>query len=40
MLTSVDHDLLEMDGRRVDLGLCGSLGLGLGSWISHFDLIM
>lgn len=27
-LTSVDQDLLEMDLRRADLGLCGSLGLG------------
>lgn len=39
-LTYVDYDLLEMDWRRVDLGLCGNHGLGLGSWTSHYDLIL
>lgn len=27
-LTSIDQDLLEMDLRRADLGVCGSLGIG------------
>lgn len=39
-LAFVDHDLLEMAYKRVDLTMCGNVGIGLGSCISHLYLIL
>lgn len=42
-LTNVDFfdfDLLKRLGGGLTWGICGSIHLDLGSWISHFDLIL